>query len=81
MNSSAILLQLKKHGQLHDWEIAKATGLDLGQVHSGLADLSRQGEISMCRVTRFHDGEPLEGFQCRLRGYIPPAAPGRKPSN
>ncbi len=81
MSDNVILLHLKKHGQQLDWEIAKATGLAIPDVHTGLADLSRQGEISMCRVTRYHDGEAREGFQCRLRGYVPPAAPGRKPAN
>jgi predicted ArsR family transcriptional regulator len=81
MSSNSILLHLKKHGQQLDWEIAKAMGLALPEVRSSLAALSSQGEISMCRVTRYNDGEALEGFQCRLRGYVPPAAPGRKPSN
>jgi hypothetical protein len=43
-------------------------------------ELSAQGEISKCSVTTFKDGKPIEGIQCRIAGYAPPAAPGRKPA-
>jgi hypothetical protein len=32
----------------------------------------------MCRSIRFQDGKEIEGILCRISGYIPPAAPGRK---
>jgi transcription initiation factor IIE alpha subunit len=80
-NPNPILLHLKKHGQQLDSEIAAATGLALPEVRRSLAALSQQGEISMCRVIRYHDGHPQDGFQCRLRGFIPAAAPGRRPAS
>jgi len=79
MDSTPILQYLKKYGQRLDSEIAAATGISLPQVRMSLSDLSARGEISRCSVTRFDDGKPIEGMLCRVSGYIPPAAPGRKP--
>jgi hypothetical protein len=79
MNNTPILQYLKKHGQQLDWEIAAATGIPLPKVRISLSDLSARGEISRCSVTRFNDGKPVEGMLCRVSGYIPPKAPGRKP--
>ena len=80
MHTNPVLEYLKKHGQLLDSEIATATGISLKQVRLSLSDLSARGEISRCTVTTFKDGKPIEGFQCRVSGYFPPAAPGRKPT-
>jgi len=41
--------------------------------------LSARGEVMTCRSTRYLDGKKVEGLLCRIAGYIPPAAPGRKP--
>ena len=79
MDSTPILQYLKKYGQRLDSKIAAATGISLPQVRMSLSDLSARGEISRCSVTRFDDGKPIEGMLCRVSGYIPPAAPGRKP--
>jgi transcription initiation factor IIE alpha subunit len=79
MTESPIFQHIKKHGQLLDSEIAMALGLGLKKVRSSLSDLSAQGEISCCNVTRFHDGKRVEEILCRVSGYVPPAAPGRKP--
>jgi len=79
MNTAPVLEYLKKHGQLMDTDIATATGISLRQVQQSLSELSAQGEISQCSITRYNDGKPVVGVQCRIRGYIPPAAPGRKP--
>lgn len=81
MHTSSILVHLKKHGQQLDSEIAAATGIPLAEVQKSIAELAAQGEISKCTVTRFNKGKPTEGIQCRLRGFVPPAAPGRKPAN
>lgn len=78
MHSAPVLQYLKKHGQLLDSEIAAAMGIPLSQVRSSLSDLSQRGEISQCSVTRFNNGKAVEGLLCRVSGYIPPAAPGRK---
>lgn len=79
MHASPVLQYLKKHGQRLDSEISAATGIPLHQVRLSLSDLSDRGEISRCSVTRFSDGHPVEGILCRVSGFIPPAAPGRKP--
>jgi len=79
MNTAPILQHLKKHGQQLDSEIAAATGIPLPKVRICLSELSARGEISRCSVTRFNDGNVVEGMLCRVAGYIPPVAPGRKP--
>ena len=79
MQTVSILEYLKRHGQLLDSEIASATGISLKSVRASLTDLSVRGEISRCNVTRYSDGKPVEAIQCRISGYVPPAAPGRKP--
>ena len=78
MNTTPILQYLKKHGQKLDLEIAAATGISLPNVRNSLSDLSARGEISKCSVTRFTNGKPVQAMQCRISGYVPPPAPGRK---
>ncbi len=77
---ATIIQCLKKHGQLLDSEIAEETGIPLAKVRFSLADLSERGEISRCSITRYFDGKPVEGFLCRISGYVPKPAPGRKPA-
>ncbi|HEY9100352.1 MAG TPA: ArsR family transcriptional regulator [Thiobacillus sp.] len=79
MHAKAILQHLKRHGQQLDSEIATATGIPLAKIRSALTELSAQGEISSCNVTRFNDGKPVEGMLCRIAGSIPRPSPGRKP--
>jgi len=79
MRTSEVFEYLKKHGQLLDLEIAAATGISLDEVRKSLAELSAQGDISRCSVTSYQNGKPIEGFQCRIAGYVPRPAPGRKP--
>ncbi len=79
MHATTIIQCLKKHGQLLDSEIAAATGIPLATVRSSLPGLSERGEISSCTITRFKNGKPIEGFLCRIAGYVPPPAAGRKP--
>ncbi len=75
-----ILQYLTKHtGERLDSEIAKATGISLQSVRRHVTELSASGKVMTCRLTRFEDGKSIEGWLCRLSGYIPPAAPGRKP--
>lgn len=76
---SSIFEHIKRHGQVRDTEIAMALGLGLTKVRSSLSALSEEGRISCCSVTRFTNGESVEEILCRVSGYIPPAAPGRKP--
>lgn len=80
MNTDAVMVYLKKHGQLLDSEIATGTGISLEEVRETIATLSSQGEISRCSITSFVNGKAIEGFQCRMAGYFPKPAPGRKPA-
>ena len=73
-----ILQYLKKHGEQLDAEIAEATGISLTNVRLHLSELAAKGEIMTCHSIRFEKGKKIEGIRCRLAGYIPPAAPGRK---
>ena len=69
---------LKTHGERLDTEIAEATGISLTKVRLLLSELAAKGEIMSCHSIRFDKGKKIEGLKCRLAGYIPPAAPGRK---
>jgi len=73
-----ILQYLKKFGDRLDTEIAVATGISLINVRHQLSELAAKGEIMTCHSIRFEKGKRIEGIRCRLAGYIPPAAPGRK---
>lgn len=79
VSTSPIFEHIKKHGQVRDADIAMALGLGLAKVRNSLSDLSATGQISCCSVTRFKNGKSIEEILCRVSGYIPPAAPGRKP--
>lgn len=80
MHAAPIIQYLKKHGQKLDREIAKDTGISLPQVHITILARELTKAISSCNVINFEDGVPVEGLLCRISGYIPPAAPGRKAS-
>ena len=73
-----ILQYLKTHGERLDSEIAEATGLTLANARKQLVELAAQREIMVCYSTRYEKGKPIEAMKCRLAGFIPPAAPGRK---
>jgi hypothetical protein len=75
----SILQYLKTHGERLDTEIAAATGLTLANARAQLIDLAAKREIMVCYSTRYEKGKAIEGMKCRLAGFIPPAAPGRKP--
>ena len=74
-----ILKYLKDRGEQLDSEIAAATGMPIESVRRHVSALSARGEVMTCQSTRFNDGKKVEGLLCRIAGYIPPAAPGRKP--
>ena len=73
-----ILLCLKKYGQRLDLEIAEEMGLPLALVRQRLAGLAATGAVIMCSLTRFENGKRIDAWQCRVSGYVPPLAPGRK---
>jgi len=73
-----ILQYLNKHGEKLDMEIAVATGISLTNVRLHLSELAARKEIMTCHLTRFEKGKTVKGISCRIAGYIPQAAPGRK---
>ena len=73
-----ILQCLKKYGQRLDLEIAKEMNMPLATVRQGLAGLAATGAIITCSLTRFENGKRIDAWQCRVSGYSPPPAPGRK---
>jgi predicted ArsR family transcriptional regulator len=73
------LLQcLKKHGQRLDLEIAEEINVPLATVRRQLAGLAATGAVITCKLTRFEHGKRIDAWQCRVSGYVPPPAPGRK---
>ena len=73
-----ILQYLKHNGEQLDSQIAAAIGISLAKVRSSVLELSARGEVVLCRSIRFKEGKQIEALLCRMSGYIPPAAPGRK---
>ena len=73
-----ILPCLKKYGQRLDLELAKETGLPIAKVRQRLAELAATGAIITCTLTRFEGGKRTDGLLCRMSGWVPPPAPGRK---
>ncbi len=70
---------LKKHGQRLDLEIAKETRVSLEAVRRDLTALANSREAIVCKTIQFTDGRQFEAWQGRVSGFVPPAAPGRKP--
>jgi predicted ArsR family transcriptional regulator len=73
-----ILLYLKTHGERLDAEIAQAVGISLSAARKHLVEMVAKGEVMSYQSTKFENGKKIEGMRCRVAGYIPPAAPGRK---
>lgn len=69
---------LKKYGQRLDLEIAKEMDLPLAAVRQRLSGLAATGVVMVCSLTRFENGKQIDAWQCRVSGYVPPIAPGRK---
>jgi len=78
MNAS-ILTFLRSNGEQMDAEIAKALQIPLKTLQSQVAQLSLAGEVICCNVTRYIDGQKIEGVSCRLSCDLPAPARGRKP--
>ena len=74
----ATLQCLKKYGQRLDLEIATEMGVPLATVRRRLVGLAATRAVVMCNLTRFENGKRIDAWQCRVSGYIPPVAPGRK---
>lgn len=77
----AILDYLKQGGERLDSEIAAATGISLAAVRQHVTALQARGAVMVCRSIRYRDGKEINGLLCRVSGYVPPKAPGRKPNS
>lgn len=73
-----IIAYLKKHGESLDADIAKEIGLPLPKIRSLLDELTSKGDIMSYQSIKFVNGKPIVGVRCRVSGFIPKAAPGRK---
>ena len=73
-----VLECLKTYGQRLDLEIAEETRMPLAVVRGRLTELSATGDVVMCTLTRYERGKTIEAWQCRVSGYSPAPAPGRK---
>ena len=73
-----VLECLKKYGQRLDLEIAEETRIPLATVRGRLAALRASGEVVMCKLTRYEGERTIEAWECRVSGYAPKPAPGRK---
>jgi len=78
MPTNKILQYLNKQGERLDTEIADAVGISVAQTRSYLSELTEKGEVMSCHTIRFVKGKKIEGVSCRISGFIPKAAPGRK---
>jgi hypothetical protein len=62
-----------------DLEIAAEMRVPLATVRKLFAEFSAAGEVVMCQLTRYEGSKPIEAWQCRVSGFVPVPAPGRKP--
>lgn len=73
-----VLQCLKKYGQRLDLELAAEMRVPLATVRQRLVELSAAGDVVMCSLTRYEGERTIEAWQCRVSGYTPKPAPGRK---
>lgn len=78
MNAS-ILQFLKSNGERLDADIAKALNIPITQLRKQVSQLSSAGDVICCNVTRYIEGQKIEGVSCRLSCDLPAPARGRKP--
>ena len=74
-----VLQCLKKYGQRLDLELAEEMRVPLANVRGRLSELSARGLVILCALTRYEGTKTIEAWQCRVSGYVPAPAPGRKP--
>jgi hypothetical protein len=71
--------RLKKYGQRLDLELAAEMRARVATVRKRLAKLSASGDVVMSQLTHYEGTKTIEAWQCRVSGYVPAPAPGRKP--
>lgn len=74
-----ILRFLKEHGEKLDAQIARALNMSMSEVRNQMSQLSHSHDIVCCKVTRFVEGNKIEGLSCRISCDEPSATRGRKP--
>ncbi|MDR0576032.1 MAG: ArsR family transcriptional regulator [Candidatus Accumulibacter sp.] len=74
-----ILEYLKANGEQLDADIAAALRIPMPQVRTLVEQLSISGDVICCHVTRYTDGNKIEGTSCRLSCDLPAPSRGRKP--
>lgn len=79
MTTATVYAHIKQHGQITDVALAQALGLSLRVTQGALEELSGNGQIFCCAVTRFVDGKAINETLCRNSGFVPPPHRGRKP--
>lgn len=78
MSAEQILKYLSTQGERLDTEIAAAIGSSIAQTRRHLSELTAAGQIMSCLTIKYEKGKKIEGISCRMVGYVPKAAPGRK---
>lgn len=74
-----ILDYLKANGEQLDLDISTALHIPMSQLKTLVEQLSASGDVICCHVTRFIDGQKIEGTSCRLSCDLPAPTRGRKP--
>jgi hypothetical protein len=62
-----------------DLAIAAEIRVPLATVRKLLSELSATGDVVMCQLTCYEGSRTIEAWQCRVSGFVPASAPGRKP--
>jgi len=65
---TSILDFLKTSGEQLDAEIAEALQMPMTTVRRDVSQLSAAGDVICCKVTRYVNGNKIEGVSCRLSG-------------
>jgi DNA-binding Lrp family transcriptional regulator len=76
--NDAIIKYLKDNGEQFDKDLAEVLHIPVEELRKKVAELSAQGDIICCKVTRYLEGKKIEGLSCRLSCDLPMPARGRK---
>ena len=76
---TSILDFLKTSGEQLDAQIAEALQMPMTTVRRDVSQLSAAGDVICCKVTRYVNGNKIEGVSCRLSSSLPAPARGPRP--